>query len=270
MNPTESGRVARRAVIRMPPASRRARTAFSQRDLSDPFKASFSESPGLLRVREEVRGGRSERGRVRRDDAPVLAVRRRTPAGRRSPCTSRPASSRGTPRARCSRSPRRPAGRSTAPAGRVERRGAPRRTRARRSARRRRSFAASVSSRARSGPSPAITSAELPRRRRRRSRGPSASTGRGGRPRARSPATARVAVAARERRRVVERLGRDPVEAREAVGRVLRVREDLPRLREARAVGLGDQLAPARVLGRRREVALRPSRTGRTPGGTGG
>ena len=55
---------------------------------------------------------------------------------------------------------------------------------------------------------------------------------------------------------MVERLGLDPVEPRQPVCGVLRVREDLPRLPEARAVRFGDQLAPARVLGRGGEVAL--------------
>jgi hypothetical protein len=55
---------------------------------------------------------------------------------------------------------------------------------------------------------------------------------------------------------MVERLRLDPVETHQAVGRVLRVREDLPRLSEARGVRLGDQLPPARVLGPRGEVAL--------------
>ena len=55
---------------------------------------------------------------------------------------------------------------------------------------------------------------------------------------------------------MVEGLGLDSVEPREPVGGVLRVREDLPRLSESRAVRLGDQLAPARVLGRGGEVAL--------------
>ncbi len=55
---------------------------------------------------------------------------------------------------------------------------------------------------------------------------------------------------------MVERLGLDPVEPRQAVRGVPRVREDLPRFREARAIRLGDELAPARVLGRSGEVAL--------------